>query len=154
MATKRRIVPPRTDDVGELQRWYQHACEILNSNAYGSLYLHEGAGNVDISTAGQGVYVKITGFTTGLLNGATINSDAFNVDIPGVYKVYYKVSGDSAGVNKIYEVDSLRNLLLVAKHELTFLLFLNLLLMEIFEQIFYQEFSYHLQHTYQFDQDV
>ena len=72
---------------------------------YGSLYLHEGAANVDISTAGQGVYVKITGFTTGLTNNVTINSDAFNVGYPGVYKVNYKVSGDSAGINKTYEVD-------------------------------------------------
>jgi hypothetical protein len=72
---------------------------------YGSLYLHEGAANVDISTAGQGVYVKITGFTSGLVNNVTINSDAFNVGFVGVYKVNYKVSGDSVGVNKTYEVD-------------------------------------------------
>ena len=72
---------------------------------YGSLYLHEGADNVDISTAGQGVYVKITGFTSGLTNNVTINSDAFNVGYVGVYKVNWKVSGDSVGNNKIYEVD-------------------------------------------------
>ena len=73
--------------------------------AYGSLYVHEGAVNVDISTAGQGVYVKITGFTTGLLNDVTINSDAFNVGTIGIYKVDWQVSGDSQGNNKDYEID-------------------------------------------------
>jgi hypothetical protein len=72
---------------------------------YGSLYLHEGAQNIDISTAGQGVYVKITGFTTGKLNRVTINSDAFNVQEIGTYKADWQVSGDSQGNNKDYEVD-------------------------------------------------
>lgn len=72
---------------------------------FGSLYLHEGTANVDISTAGQGVYVKVTGFTTGLLNNVTINSDAFNVGHVGVYKVNWKVCGDSVGNNKTYEID-------------------------------------------------
>lgn len=72
---------------------------------YGSLYLHEGAANVDISTAGQGVYVKITGFDAGLMNNVSENSDAFNVGKVGVYKVDWSVSGDSAGNNKIYEID-------------------------------------------------
>jgi len=74
--------------------------------AYGSLYLHEGAIiNIDVSTGGQGVYTKITGFTTGLLNDISINSDAFNVGTVGVYKVDWEVSGDSDGNNKNYEID-------------------------------------------------
>ena len=73
--------------------------------AFGSLYLHEGAVNVDISTAGQGVYVKITGFTTGETKNVTINSDAFNVNRVGMYKVDWQISGDSQGNNKDYEVD-------------------------------------------------
>lgn len=73
--------------------------------AYGSLYIHEATQNIDISAVGQGVYVKITGFTTGLLNNVTINSNAFNVDIPGIYKVDWQISGDSQGNNKDYEVD-------------------------------------------------
>jgi len=72
---------------------------------YGSLYLHEGTSNVDISAVGQGVYVKITGLTTGLLNNVTINSDAFNVGTVGVYKIDWQISGDSQGLNKDYEVD-------------------------------------------------
>jgi len=73
--------------------------------AYGSLYLHEGAVNIDISGAGQGVYVKVTGLTSGLLNGVTNNSDAFRVTNPGVYKVDWQISGDSAGTGKDYEFD-------------------------------------------------
>jgi hypothetical protein len=73
--------------------------------AYGSLYLHEGAINVDISTPGQGTYVKITGLTSGLTNNITINSDAFNVAYPGIYKVNWQISGDSQGLNKTYEID-------------------------------------------------
>ena len=72
---------------------------------YGFLYLHEGAQNVDISTAGQGVYVKIGGFTTGKLNNVTVNSDAFRVGAVGVYHVLWHVSGDSVGNNKDYEID-------------------------------------------------
>ncbi len=72
---------------------------------YGSLYLHEGAANVDISAAGQGVYVKITGFVTGHLNNVTINSDAFRVGVVGHYRIYWQISGDSAGNNKDYEID-------------------------------------------------
>jgi hypothetical protein len=71
----------------------------------GSLYIHEGAQNVDISTVGQGVYVKVTGLTTGFLNGVSVNSDAFNVSAVGVYKVFWQISGDSQGNNKDYEVD-------------------------------------------------
>jgi hypothetical protein len=71
----------------------------------GSLYLHEAAVNVDISTPGQGVYVKITGLTTGHLKNASINSDAFNVDYTGWYDVNWSISGDSQGDNKDYEVD-------------------------------------------------
>lgn len=73
--------------------------------SFGSLYLHEGAQNIDISAVGQGVYVKITGFTTGELNNVTINSDAFNVGCIGRYKIDWQISGDSAGNNKDYEVD-------------------------------------------------
>ena len=72
---------------------------------YGGLYLHEGAVNIDISGAGQGVYVKVTGFTTGQSHDVTINSDAFNVDVVGVYKVDWQLSADSAGTGKIYDVD-------------------------------------------------
>lgn len=73
--------------------------------SYGSLYVHEGAGNIDISTVGQGVYVKITGLTTGLCRNVTKNSDAFNVTYPGIFKVDWSISGDSQGNNKDYEVD-------------------------------------------------
>ena len=72
---------------------------------FGSLYLHEGSANVDISTSGQGVYVKITGFTSGKVNNVSINSDAFNVDETGYYKVDWSVSADSAGTSKTYEID-------------------------------------------------
>ena len=77
--------------------------------SFGSLYLHEGAQNIDISTPGQGVYAKITGLTTGLLNNVTINSDAFRVANPGIYKVDWQISGDSQGNNKDYEVDIFLN---------------------------------------------
>ena len=73
--------------------------------AYGSLYIHEATLNVDISAVGQGVYVKITGFTTGELSDVSVNSDAFNAGIIGVYKIDWQVSGDSAGNNKDYEFD-------------------------------------------------
>lgn len=72
---------------------------------YGSLYLHEGAANVDISTAGADVYVKITGFDAGLMNAVTENADAFNVGKVGVYKVDWQVSADSTGNNLTYEID-------------------------------------------------
>lgn len=72
---------------------------------YGSMYLHEGAVNIDISAAGQGTYVKVTGLTAGQYHDVTLNSDAFNVDQIGVYKVTWSLSGDSQGNNKIYEVD-------------------------------------------------
>lgn len=80
-------------------------CPIPIPEPYGSLYLHEGAENVDISAVGQGTYVKITGFTTGMTYDLTVNSDAFNVNRPGAYKVSWSVSGDSQGNNKDYEVD-------------------------------------------------
>lgn len=73
--------------------------------AYGSLYAHEAALNVDISAVGQGVYVKITGLTTGELSDVSVNSDAFRVGIIGKYKIDWQVSGDSAGNNKDYEFD-------------------------------------------------
>lgn len=76
---------------------------------YGSLYLHEGAINVDISAAGTGVYVKITGLTTGPMNNVTINSDAFNVDVVGVYKVDWQISADSQGSNLTYDADLFLN---------------------------------------------
>jgi len=77
--------------------------------AYGSMYLHEAAVNVDISTAGQGVYVKVTGLTTGEINNVTINSDAFNCDQTGRYKVDWQISADSQGANKTYECDIFLN---------------------------------------------
>jgi hypothetical protein len=73
--------------------------------AYGSLYLHEATVNVDISGVGQGVYVKITGMTTGLTSNVTINSDAFNVDTVGVYYVSWSISADSQGTNKDYQTE-------------------------------------------------
>jgi len=72
---------------------------------YGSLYIHEGTVNVDISGAGSGVYVKITTLGAGLMNGVTENSDAFNVGTVGVYKVDWQVSADSQGNNLTYELD-------------------------------------------------
>jgi len=72
---------------------------------FGSLYLHDGAQNIDISAVGQGVYVKITGLATGELNNVTINSDAFNVGAIGHYLIQWQVSGDSQGNNTDYEVD-------------------------------------------------
>ena len=77
----------------------------INANPRGSLYIHEGAQNVDISGAGQGVYVKIAGFTSGLVKNVTINSDAFNVGKIGVYRTFWQISGDSQGNNKDYEID-------------------------------------------------
>ena len=77
----------------------------INANPRGSLYIHEGAVNVDISAVGQGVHVKIAGFTTGLLKNVTINSNAFNVSKTGAYAVFWMISGDSQGNNKDYEVD-------------------------------------------------
>lgn len=76
---------------------------------YGSLYAHEATLNVDISTAGADTYVKLTGFTTGLLNNVTINSDAFNVTNTGVYKIAWQVSADSQGANLTYECDIFLN---------------------------------------------
>ncbi len=73
--------------------------------SFGSLCLHEGALNIDISAVGQGVHVKITGLTQGLLNNVTINSDAFRVANVGIYKIDWQISGDSQGNNKDYEVD-------------------------------------------------
>lgn len=72
---------------------------------YGSLYLHEATVNIDITGAGVDTYVKITGLTTGLLNNVTINSDAFNADNTGVYKVDWQISADSQGNNLVYECD-------------------------------------------------
>ena len=74
-----------------------------NGLGYGSLYAHDAAINLDIIGVGQGVPVKITGLTTGLINNVTINSDAFNVDNIGVYKVDWQISGDSAGTGKVYD---------------------------------------------------
>jgi len=79
--------------------WYDGSLPL------GSLYAHEAAINVDISTVGQGVYVKVTGLTTGCLNGVTINSDAFNVPKTGIYKIDWQISADSQGANKTYECD-------------------------------------------------
>ena len=73
--------------------------------SFGTLSLHEGAENVDISGAGSGVYVKITGFNAGEMNNVSENSDAFNVGAVGVYKIDWQVSGDSAGSNLTYEID-------------------------------------------------
>lgn len=77
--------------------------------SYGSLYLHEGAVTIDINAVGQGVYVKITGLTAGLLNNVTENSDAFNCANIGVYKVDWSISGDSDGINKDYHCDIFLN---------------------------------------------
>lgn len=71
---------------------------------YGSLYAHDASINIDISGVGQGVPVKVTGLTTGLLNNVSINSDAFNVDNIGVYKVDWQMTGDSAGTGKVYDM--------------------------------------------------
>lgn len=76
---------------------------------YGSLYLHEGAQNIDISAVGQGSYVKVTGLTAGLMNDVSESSDAFNVGTVGTYKISWQLSGDSAGVNKDYEVSIFLN---------------------------------------------
>ena len=72
---------------------------------FGSMYVHEGAVNVDISAAGADTYVKVTGLTTGHLNNVTINSDAFNVGVIGHYKVDWQMSADSQGNNLTYEAD-------------------------------------------------
>ena len=76
-----------------------------NGLGYGSLYLHEGAANVDISGAGADTYVKVTGFDAGLMNNVSENSDAFNVSNTGVYKVDWQISADSQGNNLVYECD-------------------------------------------------
>jgi len=66
---------------------------------YGSLYQHETATTIDLV---DDTYVKITGFTTGLTNLVTINSDAFNVDTIGVYKITWSLSVDPAAVSDIH----------------------------------------------------
>ena len=79
---------------------------FLNSGsglAYGSLYAKEASLNVDISTAGQGVFVKIAGLTTGLLNNVSVNSDAFNVAGVGVYKVDWQASVESGQNEREYQ---------------------------------------------------
>lgn len=76
-----------------------------NGLSYGSLYAHEAALNVDITTPGIGVYVKITGLTTGLLNNVSVVSDAFRAPNIGIYKVDWQVSADSQGNNLTYECD-------------------------------------------------
>ncbi len=76
---------------------------------YGCLYLHEGAVTIDISTPGQGVYVKITGINAGLMHGVSENSDAFNVGVVGVYLINWAISGDSDGINKDYHCDLFLN---------------------------------------------
>lgn len=70
---------------------------------FGCMHLHDTTTNVDISAVGQGTPVKITGLSTGLAHNVTINSDAFNVDHIGVYKVDWQISGDSQGNNKTYD---------------------------------------------------
>jgi hypothetical protein len=75
---------------------------------YGSLYAKGASITVDISGAGQGVFVKITGLTTGLLNNVTVSSNAFNVATVGVYKVDWQVSAYSA-TGKVYQFSIFRN---------------------------------------------
>ena len=99
---------PTSPEIGhvDFDNWAEKfATQYNRLLGFGSMYLHEGSANVDISGAGQGVYVKITGFTTGNLNNVSINSDAFNVDETGYYKVDWQISADSVGTGKIYEVD-------------------------------------------------
>ena len=72
---------------------------------YGGFWLHEDSVNVDISTAGNGVYVKIEGWNTSHLNGVSVNSDALRVTTPGIYFVFWHISGDSVAVNTDYELD-------------------------------------------------
>lgn len=72
---------------------------------YGSMWLHEVDQLVDISGAGQGVYVKVTGWTEGEISGTTFANDAFTTNQIGTYKLDWQVSGDSQGVNKVYEFD-------------------------------------------------
>lgn len=70
----------------------------------GSMYINNPAGvNVDISTAGQGVYVKILGWTTGPLHNTTVVSDALRVAKVGLYEVKWQVSADTGGINRCYE---------------------------------------------------
>jgi len=73
--------------------------------AYAAQYLHEAAVNVDISAAGQGVYVKIINLNPGPYKNVAISASAFTILHPGVYRVEWDLSGDSAGNNKTYEVD-------------------------------------------------
>lgn len=70
---------------------------------YGSLYLHDGAVNIDISTVGQGTFVKVTGLTTGLTNRVSVVSSAFRVEKIGTYKVDWQISGDAQANNINYK---------------------------------------------------
>lgn len=94
-----------SDGVGWTQKTAAEVGDILGLGIYGSLYAHEAAINVDISAVGQGVYVKITGLTSGELAGVTVVADAFRVSRTGMYKVAWSISADSQGNNKDYEVD-------------------------------------------------
>ena len=67
--------------------------------AYGSLYQHEAVTTINLV---KNNYVKITGFTPGLLNAISVNSDAFNVNRVGVYKVNWSLSVDPASVCDIH----------------------------------------------------
>lgn len=75
------------------------------SRAFGDYWIHEDSINVDISTVGQGVYVKITGWSPGASRDVLLVDDSFKVLEPGWYKVTWHISGDSVGVNKEYEFD-------------------------------------------------
>lgn len=72
---------------------------------YGSMWIHEQ--EVTVVIAGVGDYTPVSGFTAGHLNAVTVDSSgtAFTVEHAGVYKIDWSLSGDSAGVNKNYEVD-------------------------------------------------
>ncbi len=72
---------------------------------YGSFWIHEDAVNVDITGAGVDTYVKINGWSEGLMHLVNNNSFALTVDKIGVYQVSWDISGDSQGNNKDYEVD-------------------------------------------------
>lgn len=68
---------------------------------YGSLYMHEATQTVDLV---ENTYVKITGFTTGLMNNVSIVSDAFRPGVVGVYKIDWQISGDAAMGNEDMEI--------------------------------------------------
>ena len=72
---------------------------------YGAECLHEGDIELDFSTAGQGVYIQVTGMAAGPLNGVTIASNKFSVTKTGLYKISWDLSADSQGTGKDYECD-------------------------------------------------